>query len=278
MKKWEIFLTKLIENPNKKEHHDRAEEISSLLNKLEIYPFHPKKTFLNIKNGYDFARDEIRGACQRYIYGQYQDSILYSCFSIEMGLIAKLDELMSDEEKNNIIHNNKPLTLYNLIKKSLDYNILNNKNEQYGYQLLEIRNIHIHAVNLISPLISSYQRIASNFNLSELDEMTFNEKLKMFDVFLPGFSEGIHNKYDVQDILLAYDLVSKLPNFNWAANQNYLKLIEDEVEEIMMNMAVALFGGDSESINDLFNSYVLRKRSLEALRLAELILSEINII
>lgn len=278
MEKWESILKKLIEEPIKEEQIERATEISSILEKLEKHKYYPKKNYLNISDRYYFPREEIRGACQRYIYRQYQDSILYSCFSIEVGLIARLDEIMNEEDKNNIVKNKKPLTLYNLIKKALKYNILNKENKKFAYQLLEMRNIHIHAVNFVSPLLSTYQRIASNVDLSNMDEIKFKEQLKRFDKYTPGFSEFVLKKYEIKDILQAYVSVNKLPTFSWAANQEYLKLIEKETEEILRNMVGALFQGDFDAINDFFNDYVLRKRSLEALKLAEIILTEIEIL
>jgi hypothetical protein len=278
MEKWEIMLNKLIEHPIKEEQLNRAREIVSILDKLYKYPYDKNKNILNIKNRYDFSRDELRGSCQRYIYGQFQDSILYSCFSVEMGLIGKLDEVLDDNEKNKIMDDKKPMALFNLIDKSLEKNILNDKNKQFVYELLEMRNIHIHAVNLISPLITSYQKISKNVDQSILDKDVFEEKLKMFNKFIPGFDNEIQKIYNIDDIIQAYKSVNELPTFRWAANQNYMKLIEDEVEKIMINMTSALLSGNSEIINDLFNSYVLRKRSFQALELAEKILTEIEIL
>lgn len=278
MEKWEIMLNKLIEQPVKEEQLERAIEISSILEKLNNYPYFKNKTYLNIRNGYDFSRDEMRGACLRYIYGQFQDSILYACFSVEMGLIGRLDEILNNNEKSAIMKNKRPLTLNNLIDEAFNKKILSSNSKQNIYELLEIRNIHIHAVNLISPLIISYQKITKNIDQSIFDKDIFEEKIKLLDDFLPGFNSEILKKYDIDDILLAYKSVNNLPTFRWAANQKYLKLIEDEVENIMANMTTALLSGNSEMINDLFNSYILRKRSLNALNIAEKILCEIKIL
>jgi len=278
MDKWKDEFNKLIKEQTNEEYFKRAEEISSLLEKLSNYAYYPDKTHLNIQSGYDFARDELRGACQRYIYGQFQDSILYSCFSVEMSLIAKLDEILDENEKNIMMKEKTPPTLSTLISKSLNYKILNKKTKKLSYNILEMRNIHIHSVNFISPLIISYQKIAKKSNLSSLDKKTIEKKLKKLYVKFPELESVVKNKYNVEDMIKVYKAVDMLPTFRWAANQGYLKSIEKEVDNVMSNMVEAMVSRNLEALNDYFKNYILRKRALEALKVTEQILSEIKLI
>ena len=47
----------------------------------------------------DLARQEFRHAIQQYILGFYGNSILHTFFSIEMGLLIRLERKLTNEEK-----------------------------------------------------------------------------------------------------------------------------------------------------------------------------------
>jgi len=149
---WESLLRKLIETPVTESHLERGREIKEVLEHLSRYPFDPICRIKNIKENKDLARDEIRGSVQRYIYGNYLDSIFFSCFSVEFGLLIRLNEILSEDEKKRAP---KPFTLAKIISWANTHSILDQKHTKIARRILQIRNAHIHGPNFVSALIGT---------------------------------------------------------------------------------------------------------------------------
>jgi hypothetical protein len=87
-------------NDFRKESEHRGEDIKKILSGIskvkiektifmmdEIYKY--KLPTRNIKDNMDWAREEFRGAIQKYLLGFYKESVISSCNSVEMALLTE---------------------------------------------------------------------------------------------------------------------------------------------------------------------------------------------
>ena len=221
----------------------------------------------------------MRGAIQRYIYGHFVDSILWSCFSTEFGLLIKLDEVLLKGEKDKVP---KPFTLGKIIswassiRGSNGKTILNKKTKKAAKEIQRLRNAYIHGANFIAALILSYQSI---INLQEVNLEAVKNGLKILTDFLPSDTqEVILKKYKPSDIINSLKTIHSLSTFEWCANKKLLRSIQKESENMVMNVASSFLDHDYEKLKKYFQTdYLLKEHALRALRAAHLILSEIGI-
>lgn len=99
MKKWESYLREIIKSPIQDLHLERGAEIKQLLLNLSKYQVDLDLQFRNVQNNESHPINELIGAVQRYIYGNFLDTIIHSCWSVEIGLLVKLDKTLSDKKK-----------------------------------------------------------------------------------------------------------------------------------------------------------------------------------
>jgi len=185
----------------------RGKEIKEILEGLNRYE-------LGVKEDRDLAREEFRGAVQRYVIGLYEDSIFRSCFSVEMGLLIRISEKLTEDEKKTlhakINRKEKPLsfTFGVIILKAEGLHILEGATLQLAKKILKTRNIHIHAHNFISALIG--MRTKGAFRLEDVTKSSSIEESlfkKPFIRLLPP---------DWEDKLQA---LRELSNFEWCAKE-----------------------------------------------------------
>jgi len=275
MEKWEEYLRQLLPLPINELHLDRGKRIRNLLDNLSNYPYDSKKKFKNIRENADFAREELRGAVQRFLIGNFLDSIIFSCFSVEFGLLVKLDLVLTDEEKRNV---KKPFTFGKIIKKSCDYLSLDSSVEKAAYELLDIRNAHIHGSNFIGALIQSYKGFNKLFEKSGLiDINVITQGLEEITKLLPqDIRISILEKYEPIDFIEAYNAIQSISSFEWAANKRILYAMKKEVDNIITDIPLNIM---QEDFLAKFNpDYFLEKRAKRALNVAEKILKGIDII
>ena len=273
MEAWEKFLRKLIQPTVTEIHLARGREIKSLLETLSKYPFHPIKKIKNIKEDADLVREEIRGAVQRYIYGHFVDSIIWSCFSVEFGLIVKLNEILSDVEKKVVP---KPFTLGRIIRWASAFSILDDKSLKAAREIQKLRNIHIHGSNFIAALILSYR---SNLKMAGVDIDTIKQGLDLFQAVIPKDAlRSLLIGYDPPEIIEAFKTIQSLSTFEWCADEGAISSMKREVDRVITDVRSSFLSGHLEEIQKYSQDYILHERALRALKNAQIVLESIGIL
>lgn len=254
---------------------NRGRKIKSLLEILSNYPHNYIKTFKNISSNSDLPRNELRGAVQRYLLGNFIDSILFTCFSVEFGLIVQLDRMLTDNEKRKI---KKPFTFGRIIKKSIDYSLLNSSTKKAALELLNLRNAHVHGSNFIAALMLSYKKYSKLFDESGLvDIQVITEGLdKLMEKLPQNVATSILKTYEPLDFIEAYDTIQSLSTFEWAADKRIIDETTKEIDEVMTSTSHNV--PEKELVSILSPSYFIEMRALRALLCAEQILLGIEII
>lgn len=274
MEKWEQGLREL-QIPINDLILSRGRKIKSLLVILSNYSYNSIKTFKNIKENADLPRNELRGAVQRYLLGNNVDSILFSCFSVEFGLIVQLDRVLTKKEKRKI---KKPFTFGRIIGKSIDHSLLDSSSKKAALELLNLRNAHAHGSNFIAALMLSYKKYTKLFEKSGLiDIQVITNGLEKIMKKLPqDVAKSISNKYEPLDFIEAYETIQSLSTFEWAANKRIIEETTTEIDELMTSISQNVL--DQEFITKIAPNYFIEMRALRALSCAEQILLGINII
>ena len=131
----------------------RGKEIIEILEKLGEF----KNEILELE---DLARQEIRASIQKYLLGFYEDSIHHSCASVEMGLLIRLEQKLTEEEKEKIHEeinrkSGKPLALtfgeIFKIAKRKEIGVISDKRLAKNIEMLiSRRNTYVHVSNVLS--------------------------------------------------------------------------------------------------------------------------------
>ncbi len=276
MEIWRIFLSKLIQQPITETHLARGMEIKSLLEILSRYPFYPIKKLKNIRSNRDLPRDEIRGAAQRYIYGNFVDSIIWSCFSVEFGLIVKLDEVLPEDGKKTIP---KPFTLGRIITCASTYSILDDKSTRAVKEIHNLRNTHIHGSNFIAALIHSYQSSFESMKITGVDTTMIKQGLDLLQAGMSDDSlDSLLGGYEPVEIVEAFEAIQSLSTFDWCADEKAIKSVEEEVERIIANFRLCFERGKFQELQTYFQDYLLKQRALKAIINAQIVLVGIGLL
>lgn len=274
MDDWESLLRKLIQLPVTELHLERGREIKQILEDLSRYPFDPICKIKNIKEDRDLARDELRGAAQRYVYGNYLDSILFSCFSVEYGLLIRLNGTLSEDEKKRVP---KPFTLGKIISCAYDYSILDQEYTNIAKKILKIRNTHIHVSNFISGLILSYK---SNLKFFEKIGVTLEAVEQGIDWLsnLPGsVITSLLGGCEPSDIAEGFKAIQLLSSFEWCGNIKIINSTRRETDEMISDVISSFLRGDFRRLK-MFQGNLLKQRALRAIEHAHMILKKIDVI
>ena len=283
MKDLESFLQNLIQPTVSEIHRKRGREIEGILERLSKYPYDPINKFRNIQKNEDLPREEFRGAVQRYIYGQFVDSILYSCFSVEFALLVKLDEILSEKEKKRV---RKPFTFGKIIdwaslpskKNPNGKGLIRDKTKNAAKRILELRNMHIHSSNFISGVILSYKSIIELAKRAGVSPDTIENGFGLLEL-LPKDVQPLLARYKASDVIEAFKNIPSLSSFEWCSNKRLLRTTKGEIEAIVENTAKSILQGDLEKLSEFFQeSYLLKRRALRALKDAFLILGDIGVL
>lgn len=283
MKNWKSFLQVLIQPPITEIHLERGREIKEMIEDLSKYPYDPVNKFRNLKKNEDLPREELRGAVQRYIYGNFLDSILYSCFSVEFALLVKLDKILSEKEKKSM---SKSFTLGRIIdwaspptkKNPNGKSIIKDKTIRAAKRILKLRNMHIHSSNFISGVILGYKSIIESAKKAGVSPDTIEKGFELFKM-LPEEIQPLLTRYKPSDVIEAFKNIQSLSNFEWCSNKKLLKSTKREVKALVEDLASSFLKGNFEKLNTYFQEdYLLKKRALTALKNASLILRDIGIL
>lgn len=273
----------MIQPPITEIHLERGREIKEMLEALSKYPYDPVNKFRNLKKNEDLPREELRGAVQRYIYGNFLDSILYSCFSVEFALLVKLDETLSEKEKKSVP---KPFTLGRIIdwasppseKNPNGKSIIKDKTISATKRILKLRNMHIHCSNFISGSILGYKSIIEIVKKAGVSPDTIGKGYELLK-FLPEEVQLLLKRYKPSDVIEAFKNIQSLSSFEWCSNKRLLMSTKREVEAIVENTASGILQGNLEKLSMYFQEdYLLRERALTALKNACKILKDISVL
>ncbi len=279
MEKWESYLREIIRMPIQDIYLERGSKIKQLLSNLSKYRFDLELQFKNVQKNEDFSISELIGAAQRYIYGNFPDAIIHSCYSVEIGLLAKLDRILNNEEKAR----QREPTLGRIIHLSYDALILDKKNRRLKKaveRILEIRNIHNHPANLLSGLILSFKAYNELLSATNLDPVTIEAGLKILSEVLEEREAKLLLKmYKPEDIAKAIKTIDSMSTFEWCANKNYIKSLKREVDKSVQDIKTKLLAGkDVDDLRNDFQEYILRKEALESLENARFVLRNVDIL
>jgi hypothetical protein len=279
LEKWEKYLREIIQLPVQDEYLKRGSEIKHLLSDLSKYHVNLELQFKNVQNNESHSINELIGAVQRYIYGNFLDAITHSCYSVEIGLLLRLDETLNNEAK---ISQREP-TLGRIMHLSYEALILDkndNRLKKAASRLLELRNIHNHPINFLSGLMLSYKELNKLLNASKLDLATIEDGLKILSEQLPeGNAKLILKKYKPEDIAQSMNKIESLSSFEWCANKRYFRSLKREIDKSVKDIRTKLTTGkDLDNLMNYFQDYILRKEALESLKNANVILKYINVL
>jgi hypothetical protein len=178
----------------------------------------------------DLARQEFRASIQKYLLGFYEDSIHHSCASVEMGLLIRLEQKLTEEEKEKIHEEinrkkGKPLALtfgeiFNRAKEK-QIGIVSEKSLAKKIEvLISRRNTYVHVSNVLSGIIISLKKLA------------LPEIIDMLDI-IPnaGMIRGyILSRYE--DLLVERQkMLNEIPDLAWCTKDNQREFIQNAVEE-----------------------------------------------
>jgi hypothetical protein len=280
---WKSFIQVLIQLPVSEVYLERGREIKAILEDLSKYPYDPINKFRNLRNNEDLPRDELRGAVQRYIYGNFLDSILYSCFSVEFALLVKLDKILSEKEKKSVP---KPFTLGRIINWVSPPNknnpngksIIKGKTISAAKRILKLRNMHIHSSNFISGAILGYKSVIESAQKTGINPDTIEKGFELLKM-LPETVQLFLTRYKPSDVTEAFRNIQLLSSFEWCSDSNLLKSTKREVKAIVENTALSILQGNYEKLAVYFQEdYLLKKRALTALKNASSILRDVQIL
>jgi len=277
MEQWESFLKTIIELPIKEEYLDRGRDIKQILANLSKYPYDILFQFRNINDVNDFARSELLGSAQRYIYGDFLDSIFCSCCSVEIGLLIKLDSKLTKIQKEKVT---KPPEFGTIIDWSYEYSILDKTKPDIVSAVEDIheaRNIHAHPINFVSGLIISYKHYIDQFDDSALRNLK-----PQFDAILM-LAESKYKPsrtFQFEDVIKAIKVIKSLPTFEWCSNKEYIEPLEEEVNKAIKDVSrVIMFTAIGTDIFSTgFQMILLKKRAINAIKNAHMILCHIGIL
>ncbi len=177
---------------------------------------------LPIKESRDICRQAFLTGVQRYLIGFYEDSIYHSTLSVETGLLIRLDETLTPQQRNDlhdkINSKNKPFLLtfgklFSLCKSNQC--IINDKKiERIIDKIIQTRNSHIHASNMTSASILSMKKLVIPEIEKGVKDLEIIEKSPFGLVskkWLPRAKDTLAKSRDT---------LNDLPSFEWCTEDN----------------------------------------------------------
>lgn len=231
---WKQFLEKMVNTMkflNRRARNDaikRGGELSDILKELNKF----KIGIFTVK---DLPRQEFRGAIQQYLIGSYEDSIHHAFFSVEMGLLVRLEETLSPKEKDSL-HDEinktagKPLsfTFGAILNKAREEGvgvIHGKKVNQKVESLIDKRNTYVHANNFLSGLIIAMKERTIPKIEKELKDLSELEKRRVVRPFLPSL---LRLKPFLAEQL---EIIESMPDFAWCTRNEHRESAKREIEK-----------------------------------------------
>lgn len=221
---------KFLNKKARKEALTRSRDLDEIFAKLCLYE-------VGISEVEDLAREEFRGAVQRYTLGFYEDAISHACFSVEMALLIKLDEKLSDDKKSEIYKgiNRKEgqprsFTFGDILSEAQSKEARIVRGKELGKKiiaLLEKRNTYIHATNFLSGLI-----ITMKGKINTEIETMLKDLEKIDNIPLVG-SHCLRLKVLLEE---KHKLIESFPNFSWCSKDKHRLNTQRSVEEYIQRL------------------------------------------
>ena len=129
---------------SKRSHLKREKQVHYIIEALPS-----KKSLESLGDPRKLPLIGLSAATQRYVVEAFDDCILHSAFSVELGLLLKLDEKLDVTEKEEI-RKSKELTFGRTIKLAKDKQILDEEYIGRVWILFNLRNMFAHPANWVS--------------------------------------------------------------------------------------------------------------------------------
>ena len=235
----ELFLNSIVNKKKflsrtaKKRAKQQGSDIHTILDKLRKYDY-------ELREDSDLPRLEYMGAVERYLFGFYEDSIRNSLTSVEIGLIVKLNEVLSEKEKQRIfqeINREKDpisFTFGSVVNLASDkkYKVLKGKKIKKTIEsLIRQRNIHFHSSTFLSGLIYQQKLIMIPLLEDYLNNLNLITQNKYFKK-IPSIKK-MNNLF-----LEKKRVLENLSDFTWCTPSKNLKMVTDEVNSHMDKLKV----------------------------------------
>jgi len=85
-------------------------------------------------------------------------------------------------------------------------------------------------------------------------------------------------RYEPSEIVEAFKTIQSFSTFEWCADKGAIKQVKKEVSKIVNNVKSSFLMGDIERLQMYFQDYFLKERALKAIRNAQTVLENINLL
>ncbi len=217
----------------------------------------------------DIARQEFLAGVQRYLIGFFEDSIYHSTLSVEMGLLIRLEEELSDNEKKAIydrINSKKdkpaPFTfgvIFDESKRKGRNIIKNEQTQQRIAKIIDVRNTHIHASNFTSASILSVKEKGLPKIEKSIKEINEIQETPLVNVMLKKWL------FKAKNLLTeSKATIESLPSFEWCTRDKQRSLAQDNINNFFSEIFASI--GALQNIQSLSEKVQLGLHSRKFIR------------
>lgn len=180
---------------------------------------------------------QLWGACQQYIFGFYENSILDSAFAAEYGLLLRLNDKLEQEEKNAIAGKKGGLSFSEAINRSKGV-FFDNELAKNLLVLNNLRNMIAHPSNWVT----LFKQLDENSFLNQramkhwISKVTHESTSETVERLKGDFDPD--RAKEALDRLIAFKEKrwGKLPDLEWATHKSTLRAQTDVVKEYSEGM------------------------------------------
>jgi len=212
----------------------RGEELADILGVVSRFES-------DIYTARDLPRQEFRAALVRYMLSLYDDSIHHAFFSVEMGMLVRLEEELSTEEKNTlhdaINRKENPLSftfgaIFNKAKERKIDVIRGDKLRRRIASLIENRNTYIHGSNFLSGLTTSMKKSVSLEIDTQLKQISDLESAPLLKLILLSWRLVPYKRFLEKKLTM----IRNLPDFAWCSRDKNREAAQRQVDEYISDL------------------------------------------
>lgn len=187
----------------------------------------------------DIAREEFRAGVQRYLIGFFDDSIHHSTISVETGLLIRLEETLTDEEKTQLhdkINGERPLSftfglIFDEAKRKERRIVEDKKIELTISRTIGTRNTHIHGGNFMAASILSMRQNVSLEIKNGLARLERLEKRNIAKLIGKDFMPIARAK-----LIETQNDINNLPSLEWCTQDKHREKTKEELDAYVTDM------------------------------------------
>jgi hypothetical protein len=221
-----VSSIKLLSKNAQKEAFKRGLDVLTEVNALKPYTG-------GIHTLRDIAREEFRASVQRYLIGYFDDSIHHSTISVETGLLIRLEETLTEEEKKQLhdkINGERPLSFtFGVIfdeAKRKERRIVEDKGIEHTIsRTIGTRNTHIHGGNLTAASILSMQQKGTLEIKNGLAQLERLEKRNIAKLIAKDFMPQARAK-----LIETQNDINNLPSLEWCTQDKHREKTKKELD------------------------------------------------